>query len=165
MGFVQSTYTGVGPTTNNQSGGNAQTAIQQNIARINQLLSDVIGDKYQRYELNQQAANTCAMAIRGLINNGALANRVYSNFGNNLADDNQLRSFADYLVTEWIQQAVASGINVVGMPQQMNGQPMQQQMYGQPMQQQMYGQPMQQQQMYGQPMPQQQMYNRPIPGQ
>jgi hypothetical protein len=179
MGFVQSTYTGVGPTTNNQSGGNAQTAIQQNIARINQLLSDVIGYKYQRYELNQQAANTCAMAIRGLINNGALANRVYSNFGNNLADDNQLRSFADYLVTEWIQQAVASGINVVGMPQQVNqpvnmygqpmqqqmyGQPMQQQMYGQPMQQQMYGQPMQQQQMYGQPM-QQQMYNRPMQGQ
>src|SRR5574344_516397 len=167
MGFVQSTYTGVGPTTNNQSGGNAQTAIQQNIARINQLLSDVIGYKYQRYELNQQAANTCAMAIRGLINNGALANRVYSNFGNNLADDNQLRSFADYLVTEWIQQAVASGINVVGMPQQVNqpanmyGQPMQQQMYGQPMQQQMYGQPMQQQQMYGQPM-QKQMYGQPM---
>src|SRR5574344_620023 len=179
MGFVQSTYTGVGPTTNNQSGGNAQTAIQQNIARINQLRSDVIGYKYQRYELNQQAANTCAMAIRGLINNGALANRVYSNFGNNLADDNQLRSFADYLVTEWIQQAVASGINVVGMPQQVNqpanmyGQPMQQQMYGQPMQQQqIYGQPMQQQmygqpmqqQIYGQPM-QQQMYNRPMQGQ
>ena len=159
MGFVQSTYTGVGPTTNNQSGYNAQTAIQQNIARINQLLSEVIGYKYQRYELNQQAASTCAMAIRGLINNGALANRVYSNFGNNLADDNQLRSFVDYLVTEWIQQAVASGINVVGMPQQV-----QQQMYGQPMQQPMYGQPMQQQPMYGQPM-QQQMYNRPMQGQ
>ena len=159
MGFVQSTYTGVGPTTNNQSGYNAQTAIQQNINRISQLLSEVIGYKYQRCELNQQAASNCAMAIRGLINNGALANRVYSNFGNNLANDNQLRSFVDYLVTEWIQQAVASGINVVGMPQQVNqpvnmygqpvyGQPMQQPMYGQPMQQQMYGQPMQQP-MYG----------------
>lgn len=159
MGFVQSTYTGVGPTTNNQSGYNAQTAIQQNINRISQLLSEVIGYKYQRCELNQQAASNCAMAIRGLINNGALANRVYSNFGNNLANDNQLRSFVDYLVTEWIQQAVASGINVVGIPQQVNqpvnmygqpvyGQPMQQPMYGQPMQQQMYGQPMQQP-MYG----------------
>lgn len=96
MGFVQSTYTGVGPTTNNQqSGYNAQTAIQQNINRISQLLSEVIGYKYQRCELNQQAANNCAMAIRGLINNGALANRVYSNFGNNLANDNQLRSFVD----------------------------------------------------------------------
>ena len=175
MGFVQSTYTGVGPTTNNQNGYNAQTAIQQNINRISQLLSEVIGYKYQRCELNQQAANNCAMAIRGLINNGALANRVYSNFGNNLANDNQLRSFVDYLVTEWIQQAVASGINVVGMPQQVNQpvnmygqpvygqpmqQPMQQSMYGQPMQQQMYGQ----QSMYGQPM-QQQMYNRPMYGQ
>lgn len=172
MGFVQSTYTGVGPTTNNQqSGYNAQTAIQQNINRISQLLSEVIGYKYQRCELNQQAANNCAMAIRGLINNGALANRVYSNFGNNLANDNQLRSFVDYLVTEWIQQAVASGINVVGMPQQATpqvnmygqpvyGQPMQQPVYGQPMQQQMYGQ----QPVYGQPM-QPQMYNRPAYGQ
>src|SRR5574344_1119865 len=116
MGFVQSTYTGVGPTTNNQSGGNAQTAIQQNIARINQLLSDVIGYKYQRYELNQQAANTCAMAIRGLINNGALANRVYSNFGNNLADDNQLRSFADYLVTECFFYKEAAGTEIYTLP-------------------------------------------------
>ena len=150
MGFVQSTYTGVGPTSNTQNGYSGQTtAIQQNINRISQLLSDAIGYRCQRYELNPQAANNCAMSIRGLINNGALANRVYSNFGNTLANDNQLRSFVDYLITEWIQQAVASGINIAGMPPQVY-QPVD--MYGQPIPQPVYGQ--QPVDMYGQPIPQ-----------
>ena len=167
MGFVnQPNYSGIGPNTARMTQSQPmqqpqQNAVQYNLNRACNLINDVVGYKFQIGELNQMAANQCAANLRALFNNGSLSNRMYQQFGTNMADDNQLRSFVDYLISEWKQQAAMAGGNIRGVPQQpMYGQPM----FGQPMQQPMFGQPMMQRPMYnqfGQPM-QQPMFGQPM---
>lgn len=170
MGFKQSNYTGITPNTNNQPmmynqpamqpayNQPQQNPLQYNVNRFAQLINDVIAYKWQRCEITQQAANMVSVYLRNNLNNGVYSKRIFDNFGNTMANDNQLRQLIDYCISEWLQQVSSSGINPAGMPQQGYGQPMGQPMYNQPngyYGQQGYGQPA-----YGQPMGQP-MYNQP----
>lgn len=163
MGLVNATqgtgnYAGISPQGNFQSQPvynqmSMQNPLQYNVNQAMNLIGEVIGYKYQIGELNQQAATQCAVYLRSAFNNGSYTNRIYQQFGNNMANDNQLRSFIDYLVTEWVQQATMSGMNTRGMAQQPMYNNVQQPMYQ--MQQPMYNQfqsqvinPYAQQQMY-----------------
>lgn len=181
MGFKQSNYTGITPNTTNQPMYNqpaqqgyaqpmgqpmmqqgyvqqpTQNALQYNVNRFAQLIGDVVAYKWQRCEITQQAANMVSVYLRNNLNNGAYSKRIFDNFGNTMATDNQLRQLIDYCISEWVQQVSSSGVNVAGMSQQpMYNQP--NGYYNQPVQQ-GYAQPM------GQPMMQPNGYYNPQMGQ
>lgn len=121
--------------------------IVTNGSRLANLLQNAISSRVQRFELNPNAAQQCGAQLRSQIMNGVYSNRLFNMFGNNPANDNQLYSFADLIVNEWIEIQTRSGANVRGNPN-MYQQPVNQ--YGQPV----YNQPVNQ---FGQP-----VYNQPV---
>ena len=121
--------------------------IVTNGSRLANLLQNAISSRVQRFELNPNAAQQCGAQLRSQIMNGVYSNRLFNMFGNNPANDNQLYSFADLIVNEWIEMQTRSGANVRGNPN-MYQQPVNQ--YGQPV----YNQPVNQ---FGQP-----VYNQPV---
>lgn len=170
----------MGFTTLNSNNGNftgrmPQQPVQQNnttnwvVTNSNKLasiLQNVIGSRVQRFELSHNAAQQCGAQIRSQIMNGMYSTRLFNMFGNNPANDNQLYSFADLIVNEWIEMQTRSGANVRGNPN-MYQQPVNQ--YGQPVYQQpvnQYGQPVYNQPVnqFGQPVNQfgQPIYNQPV---
>ena len=184
MGFKNSNYTGIAPNTVNQPAYNqptynqpmmqqqayqpSQNALQINVNKFRQLIPNVVSYKFQRGDLNQNAANMCSQHLYSAANNGVYNQRIWDNFGNTIADDNRLCQLIEYCIAEWVQQATNSGMSVLGVSQQqpwqqgyqpmMQQQPMQYDQWGRPIPQNC-GQPMffqQQQPMMQQPMMQQQ---------
>ena len=184
MGFKNSNYTGIAPNTVNQPTYNqptcnqpmmqqqvyqsTQNAFQINVNKFRQLIPNVVSYKFQRGDLNQNAANMCSQHLYSAANNGVYNQRIWDNFGNTIADDNRLCQLIEYCIAEWVQQATNSGMSVLGVSQQqpwqqgyqpmMQQQPMQYDQWGRPIPQNC-GQPMffqQQQPMMQQPMMQQQ---------
>ena len=116
----------MGFTTLNSNNGNftgrmPQQPVQQNnttnwvvtnSSKLANLLQNVIGSRVQRFELSHNAAQQCGAQIRSQIMNGMYNTRLFNMFGNNPANDNQLYSFADLIVNEWIEMQTRSGANV-----------------------------------------------------